>query len=87
MKNVVRMIVTTLLLTACAKESIETTSTNNPEFKVEKLFIVDDCNVYRFYDFGNPRYLVTCPSVANVRWFEICGKNCVRETGVDVIRK
>lgn len=48
------------LLAGCAKKALETRETNNPNFKVERLFETDGCRVYRFTDEGNSHYFATC---------------------------
>ena len=58
--------------------------TSNKDVKVELLFEIDGCKVYRFYDSVNgsvqvPKYFTKCAGSSSVSWFESCGKNCVRE--------
>jgi len=48
-----------LFLTACAKRPTGAT-TPIGEFEVSKLFDVDSCSVYRFYDDGRYRYFTKC---------------------------
>ncbi|MBN8826104.1 MULTISPECIES: DUF4884 domain-containing protein [unclassified Spirosoma] len=50
---------------------------SNPNIKVELLFEVDGCKVYRFYDRQQPRYFTKCQNgSSSVGWLESCGKNC-----------
>ena len=50
---------------------------SNPTAKVQLLFEVDGCKVYRFYDGLNPRYFTKCLNGnSSVGWMESCGKNC-----------
>jgi hypothetical protein len=50
---------------------------SNPSIKVELLFEVDGCKVYRFYDGGAPRYFTKCKDGnSSVGWIQSCGKNC-----------
>ena len=62
-----------LFLSSCFKEAKETVSTNNNEFKVELLFEVDGCRIYRFYDGGYSRYFSNCKG--NISWQEVKSKN------------
>ena len=48
------------IFTSCIKEPKETISTDNNQYKVELLFEVDGCKVYRFWDSQYPRYFTTC---------------------------
>ena len=50
-----------LLLTSCTHPAIDTTSTNNSNFKLEYLFSVDGCKVYRFEDY-HYHYIAICPT-------------------------
>ncbi|MCX6216581.1 hypothetical protein [Spirosoma sp.] len=47
-------------LLACEKTPISTDTTDNPAIKLDKLFTVDGCNVYRFHDSEHDVYLTTC---------------------------
>jgi len=52
-------IIAILFISACAKAPTGTT-TPIGEFRVEKLFVIDDCTVYRFLDDGRYRYFTKC---------------------------
>jgi len=54
-----------LFLTACAKAPTGPT-TPIGEFKVEKLFDIDGCTVYRFLDDGRYRYFTKCQLSSSV---------------------
>lgn len=69
-----------LLLTACDKVQPETVQRAGVDATVEKLFTVDGCTVYRFYDSGYKRYFTNCKG--SVEWRENCGKNCSRSVEV-----
>ena len=43
-------------------------------YKVDKLFTVDGCTVYRFLDGGRDRYFTNCSGSAS--WSQDCGKGC-----------
>lgn len=63
-------------------------TTSNKDVKVELLFEIDGCKVYRFYDSANgslynsAKYFTKCAGSSSVSWLESCGKNCVREVEV-----
>jgi hypothetical protein len=68
------------ILLSCAPTTPQMVLTgSNPEIRVELLFEVDGCKVYRFYDGGTPRYFTKCndSSSSSVGWTESCGKHCV----------
>ena len=70
--------ITTVFLIACTKEA-ESTQEVGFGYKVEKLFTVDGCTVYRFSD-GGYKYFTNCKG--NVEWIENCGKACNREISI-----
>ena len=59
--------------------------TSNKDVKVELLFEIDGCKVYRFYDgtgggvYALPKYFTKCAGSNSTSWIEPCGKNCWRE--------
>ena len=69
-----------LFLTACDKVQPETTQKVGVDATVEKLFTVDGCTVYRFYDSGYKRYFTNCKG--STQWNEGCGKGCTRPVEV-----
>lgn len=66
-----------IMLTACVTPGEKEVNSSNSDFKVELLFTVDGCKVYRFHDGGNSRYFSTCKG-SSTSWNESCGKNCSR---------
>jgi hypothetical protein len=56
-----------LLFCSCGMKPVQTMKTSNPEAKVDKLFEVDECSVYRFSDNGSYKYLVKCKGVDSAR--------------------
>ena len=61
-------IATVLVLSACHGPAEDTIRTTN--YDVERLFDIDGCNVYRFFDSGY-KYVVTCPNgMARTNWDE-----------------
>jgi hypothetical protein len=52
-------------IAACQGPAEDTIHTKN--YEVERLFEIDGCNVYRFYD-GATKHFVTCPGNARVSW-------------------
>ena len=68
------------ILAGCAKQA-ETSSAAGAEFVVDKLFTHEGCTVYRFTDYGNPRYFTNCSG--STAWQETCGKNCTRQMSIN----
>ena len=58
----------TLALAGCGNDPIERKHTDNVDMQVDKLFTVDGCVVYRFVDWGEPRYFASCAGA--VSWQE-----------------
>jgi hypothetical protein len=52
-------LVSILFFSSCRKDGKETLKTDNLNYKVELLFEVDGCKVYRFMD-GEFHYFTTC---------------------------
>jgi hypothetical protein len=67
-----------LSLVGCSKPAEYQASTNNPEFKVERLFEHQGCQVYRFWDNRAVYYVVCSDGTAQAEWVEGCGKGCTR---------
>ena len=61
-----------VIVSGCSKEAAETKRTDNENFRVERLFTVDGCTVYRFHDAGDARYFSSCAGA--VSWTETTGK-------------
>lgn len=62
-------ILSIIALAACTKPGVSTHETTNSQIKVELLFEVDDCKVYRFDDGGmSNRYFCNCNG--SVEWTE-----------------
>lgn len=68
----------TLSLFGCYGEA-EMSQPAGVGFQVDKLFTVEGCTVYRFYDAGR-RYFTDCKG--STEWQESCGKNCSKDAGV-----
>lgn len=79
MKKLLLLLLPLILLAGCSGRALEEQSTGNPDFRVEKLFTVDGCTVYRFRDIL-ARYFVNCSG--GVEWEEVSGKNIQRTTSV-----
>lgn len=73
MKNLL-IIISLVALCGCKGEAIETTQTNNAEYKLELLFENEGCKVYRFSD-GGTRYYTDCSG--SVSWKERHGKHTI----------
>lgn len=63
------------LLAGCEKQPMSIESTENVDFKVEKLFTHDGCTVYRFYDYRN-HYYTDCRGRTTSTYSTSCGKGC-----------
>jgi hypothetical protein len=66
-----------LLIAGCEKEPLSRAVSTNREIPVDRLFEIDGCRVYRFYD-GRSRYFASCAGVTSGSHTEPCGKNCLR---------
>ena len=67
-----------VILAGCSKQAVDTSTTNNADFKVDTLFTKDGCTVYRFED-GYRRYFVRCENgQSKMEWRVNCGKSCTR---------
>ena len=68
-----------IALSSCMTPAQMQLQSSNPQARVELLFEVDGCKVYRFYDGSSPRYFTKCKDSSNssVGWLQSCGKNCV----------
>lgn len=69
-----------LALAGCEKQA-ETTTRAGVDFEVDKLFTIEGCTVFRFFDAGNFRYFTNCSG--STQWSESCGKNCTQDVGVE----
>lgn len=64
------------LLAGCQKDP--ESSRGVGAFRIERLFEVDGCTVYRFYD-DRTVYFTKCDGAkSNTAYSESCGKNCTR---------
>lgn len=71
------ILASTIVVSSCRTPAQTTLKGSNPAIKVELLFEVDGCKVYRFYDGGAPRYFTKCKDGnSSVGWMQSCGKNC-----------
>jgi hypothetical protein len=73
-----------LVLAACGKDPVFTSSTDNPNVAVSKMFEFEGCTVYRFKDAGNYVYYSNCPGTTQSFRTESCGKNCTEHVPVTV---
>lgn len=76
MKKLLAIVLLALELSSCMAPAQMALQGSNPQIKVELLFEVDGCKVYRFYDGGAIRYFTKCENNSSVGWLESCGKNC-----------
>jgi hypothetical protein len=68
------IVLLTLALAGC-NQAAETKRSDNENFKVDRLFTVDGCNVYRFRDAVTPVYFSSC--AGGTQWQERHGKSTV----------
>lgn len=73
------VIIAVAVLSGCQKAP-ESSRTAGQGFNVEKLFTVDGCTVYRFYD-DRSVYFTNCNGAT--QWQQSCGKNCQQTVGVN----
>lgn len=66
------MILLVMLSTGCTGKPLEILNTNNPDFKVQRLFEVDGCKIYRFVNGGDAHYFTNCSG--STRRTVTCGK-------------
>lgn len=57
-----RLALLALALTACTVPAKGTIETDNAGLLVERLVVIQGCNVYRFEDGGHDHYVTICPS-------------------------
>lgn len=69
-----------IALIACDAKPAEESRVVGPQgsYKVDRLFTVDGCTVYRFDDGGRSRYFTNCGGSAMSEHTESCGKGCTR---------
>lgn len=73
------LLLSSLWIFSCRVPAQSRLQATNPQVRVELLFEVDGCKVYRFYDSGQPRYFTKCQGnvgSSSVGWVQPCGKNC-----------
>jgi hypothetical protein len=59
MKKILFLGLVSVLFLSCQREGLEELKTDNVNYRVELLFEVDGCKVYRFLD-GEFHYFTTC---------------------------
>jgi hypothetical protein len=79
MRYIITIAALSALLSACEKDP-ESTRNAGKGFDVEKLFTVDNCTVYRFYD-ARTVYFTNCNG--STQWQEGCGKACTEDVNVN----
>lgn len=80
----VAMVAISVALLACGKKAEGIAQTTNSDVKVEKLFSVDGCTVYRFEDWGRYHYFSNCDG--SISHTVNCGKNCRYEESIKTSR-
>lgn len=72
------IIVAALFLSGCLGESDPVAPQSSADnYRVGKLFTVDGCTVYRFYD-GDAHYFTNCHGNTETNRTVYCGKGCLR---------
>ena len=74
------ILIVALLLSACGGKE-ESSISVSKDFTVDRLFIIDSCQVYRFSDAGRYIYFTNCNG--STKWHYSCGKNCQEDNNVD----
>lgn len=74
MKRLAALAAVVMVLGGCGKQA-ESSTAAGVEFRVDKLFTVDGCTVYRFRDAGYYRYFTNCSGSTD--WTERSGKTDV----------
>ena len=83
LKTTIAALCIALFITACGKQPIESTQTNNSNIQVDTLFEKDGCTIYRFLDAGTYRYFARCDTGQHkTMWTESCGKGCQRHIDI-----
>ncbi|MFN8355545.1 MAG: DUF4884 domain-containing protein [Spirosomataceae bacterium] len=67
-------------LSSCLAPAQKVLQASNPQVRVELLFEVDGCKVYRFNDGSGFKYFTKCEFNSSVGWVDSCGKNCTYYT-------
>lgn len=69
-----------LMLAGCdqPRSAKETVTTDNPDYRAERLFTENGCNIYRFTDNGKYHYFVDCRGKIISYYDEHVGKTVVR---------
>lgn len=73
MKSKLLVLCAVVLLGACSKTATES-RTAVGEFKVDRLFTIDGCTVYRFSDAGYLRYFTNCKGNVSSQYTMQSGK-------------
>lgn len=82
-KLIVAAVLFAIVAIGCAKPAQESAATENPEFRVDKLFTHEGCTAYRFHDSGRHIYYTVCNrGEVQTHYTENCGKNCTRSVDV-----
>ena len=76
-----KLILIGLILAGCTKKGISVEVDESiDQYEVQKLFEVESCRIYRFWDSGRSHYFSTC--VGEISKWENCGKNCWRDESI-----
>lgn len=78
MLKIITATIVSLTLVGCMKPADYQPSTNNPEFKVERLFEHEGCQAYWFWDNRAVYYVVCNGKTVQTARPVSCGKGCSR---------
>lgn len=63
-RRAVVVVLSALALAACSDKitgtTVQSVPTSGDAVAVQRLFSVEDCTIYRFFDLGYPRYFAKC---------------------------
>lgn len=71
------------MLTACSKEPVSVSGTDNKDIAVAELFTHKGVTVYRFYDANRWVYFTSKATDITSTHQEYCGKGCTRTMAVE----
>lgn len=76
-----KLLLIALIFAGCKREAEKQVESTNQHFKVELLFEVDGCKVYRFHDMGGSKYFTTCKG--SISWETQEGKHNIQQHSIE----
>lgn len=80
------LVIFIISLVGCEAKSVGIEPSNNAEVNVERLFDIEGCRVYRFFDAGRSRYFANCGNITTTSSSFSCGKNRTCDEQIEVAR-